>query len=119
MKTFSDYLRVREQDESGTDSRTDNGTGEESSGEASATRKKLGQIARLAAEKYPRSVVAMLNRLGGRDAAIQSALDDLKRSTTDSSLDGEEGLGNLGQGDGDEVVPATADSMNGNNGQDS
>ena len=110
MKTFGDYLRAREHDESG--------FGDESSGEASATRKKLGQIARLAAEKYPKVVVAMLDKLAGRDADIQSALDDLKRSTTDGSLDSDEGLGDMGHGEGDEVVPSAADMGGGDNGSD-
>jgi len=111
MKTFTQYLRTREHSETTTDN--DNGDGDRE-----ATRQKLVQIAKVACRKHPKFMISSLDKIGEQDAEIRSALEDLKRNLKGSSLGSEQGLGDLGQGRGDEVTPNAADSHGGEGGED-
>jgi len=106
MKTFGDFLRKREHAETTTDH--DNG-----SGDREATRQKLVQIAKVVCHKHPKLMMGLLEKVAEQDAEIRSAVEDLKRSMTGSSLGSDRGLGDLGQGRGDEVTPNAADSHGG------
>lgn len=104
MKTFSQYLRKREHAETTTDHDND-------SGDREATRQKLVQIAKVVCHKHPKAMIGLLDKIAERDDEIRSALEDLKRNMTGSSLGNDQGLGDLGNGRGDEVTPSAADSQ--------
>jgi len=106
MKTFAQFLRQREHAETTTDH--DNGDGDRET-----TRQKMVLIAKVACHKYPRAVMSMLEKIAQNDSEIEAALEDLKRNMDDSSLSSERGLGDLGHGREDEVVPSSADNMGG------
>lgn len=112
MKTFKDYFRKREHAETATDHDND-------SGDREATRQKLVQIAKVVCHKHPKLMVGFLEKVSQQDTEVRSALEDLKRNMTGSSLGSEQGLGDLGSGRGQEVIPNAADSAGGDDQGDS
>ena len=110
MKTFHTFLRQREHAETTTDH-------DNASGDREATRQKLVQIAKVVCNKHPKLMIGMLEKVAQQDTEVRSALEDLKRNLKGSSLGSEQGLGDLGQGRGDEVIPNAADS-HGSEGQE-
>lgn len=111
MKTFTQYLRKREHAEPTTDS-------DNASSDREATRQKMVQISKVVCHKHPKLMIGFLEKVGDQDAEIRAAVEDLKRSFAGSSLGNERGLGDLGQGRGDEVTPNAADSQGGEEGGD-
>ncbi len=108
MKTFSQYLSKREHAETTTDH-------DNESGDREATRQKLVQITKVVCHKHPKLALDFLEKVAQQDAEIRSAVEDLKRSMTGSSLGSEQGLGDLGRGD--DVTPNAADSHGGDEGE--
>lgn len=106
MKTFRQYIRLRDHAETATDHDNDRGDRE-------ATRQKLVQIAKVVCHKHPKLMMGLLEKVAEQDAEIRSAVEDLKRSMSGSSLGSDRGLGDLGNGRGDEVTPNAADSQGG------
>jgi len=102
VRTFKDYVRLREHAETVTDNDND-------SSDREATRQKLVQIAKVACHKHPKIMIGLLDRIGQQDSEIKSALEDLKKNLKGSSLGSDQGLGDMrGR---DEVIPNAADSL--------
>jgi hypothetical protein len=108
MKTFKQYVSKREHVEDATDHDNDKGDRE-------STRQKMVQIAKVICHKHPKLMMGLFEKVAEQDSEIRSSVEDLKRNLSGSSLGSDRGLGDLGNGRGDEVMPNAADSQGGDN----